>query len=146
MTEAEQRADVSGPQLETSPVRIHGFMRERGRRERRAAQVVRLRIGGVERDGPIEAFQCLAIPILFLAQPAKIENSRQIIRRQRDRLFQQAFGLAVMPRLELDERQQSHGIDIVWIVTQKAPIESLGFLEPPRLLMFRGQRHEAALG
>ena len=94
VTESEQCADVrracSSRHLLVGRDR---FVGERGRRQRRAAQEVRLRLAGLERDRAVEALQRFGISVLFLAQPSEVEDRGQEIRRERDRPLQQAVPL-----------------------------------------------------
>ena len=86
-----------GPQRQAPLVGLDRFVGERGGRERSAAQEVRLRIVGIQRDSAVEALQRFGKPVLFLEQPAQIQNRRQKVGRQRDRPLEQLSASSSRP-------------------------------------------------
>jgi hypothetical protein len=117
VAQPHQRADVVRAKLDAALVSLDGFIRERCRRERRAAQVVRLRVGSVQCNYTVEALQRFGIAVLLLAQAAEVQKRRHKVRDQRQRLLQQAFRQVVIPRVQGDRREQPHGVDVARVVT-----------------------------
>jgi hypothetical protein len=68
VTETEQRADVRRLDCQAFLVRLDGLVRERGGRERGAAQEKCLRVAGIKLEHAVEALECLGIAVLLLAQ------------------------------------------------------------------------------
>ena len=145
MAESDQRADVLGAQRKAALIRFDGFVCECRRGERGSAQEMRLRIGGVERDGTIEALERIRVSILL---PCGGGRDREWRRGNRARVKSPAAAGSQPRRASRtgsDQRQEPHRIDVARIVTQDAAIQVLGLLEPSLLLVFCGQRHHAAL-
>ncbi len=143
--EPEQGTDVPGLELQAFLVRRDCLIGERSGSKRRGAQEMHLVVSVIERERLVEEFQRLAVAILLLQQSGQVEYGQQVIRRQRNRFAQQAFRFGLVAGSCRDQRQQPQSIDVARILSKDAPVAVLGILEPPFLLMLRGQRHHAPL-
>ena len=144
--EPEQGAGMPGAQLEAVPVRGNGLARERGARERRGSQEMRLHLHGLERDRAREALERLGEAVLLLEEPAEVEDREHEVRRDPDRPLQQLFCVVGPLGLDGDQREQAQRVDVLRVLAQHVPIEALGVLQAAFLLVLGGERHVAPLG
>ena len=105
-----------------------------------------MRLGGRERDGPVEALERLGEAILILAQTSEVEDHRQEIGRNRNSPFEQPLGVVRTPSAGRNGREQAHGIDVAWILAQDPPVQLLGLFKATFLLVLGRLRDHPAFG
>ena len=107
---------------------------------------MRLRVGGRERDGPVEALERLGKAILILAQESEVEYRGQEIRCDRDPPLEEPLGLIGASGAGRNGREQAHGIDVSWILAQDPLVQLLGLFKATFLLVLGRLRHQPAFG